>query len=418
MFYVIINIKRDYSQWGDLLTSYNGTAITYDAIGNPLSYYNGTAYTFTWEGRRLVGAVKGSSTMSFEYNDEGIRTSKTVNGVETVYYVNGSQIVAEKTGTRTIAYIYDASGTPIGMMYRTTSYAENVWDVFWYEKNLQGDIIAVYNSTGTKVATYTYSDAWGNHTVSYSNGGASTGVVYNPFRYRSYYYDKDLGMYYLQSRYYDAKICRFISADYASVITATPYALTDKNLYAYCDNNPVNRIDSEGNFWSQFVIGAVIGLAGGIIDQIQSGEEWTVNAIAKIAVSTISGGITAVVGPITGIIISGIAGGINSYLSYNDNEQILADALSSSLSAAIGCGAQLLVGRVLAGSFIKNASKTKLKTFANSLGYVGIDFKTASSWSGEIMFSASVSYMKKPASVIVGDSTSFIIDRLISRYSD
>ena len=81
MFYVIVNIKRDYSQWGDLLTSYNGTAITYDAIGNPLSYYNGTSYTFTWEGRRLVGAVKGSSTMSFEYNDEGIRTSKTVNGV-------------------------------------------------------------------------------------------------------------------------------------------------------------------------------------------------------------------------------------------------------------------------------------------------------------------------------------------------
>ena len=62
-----------------------------------MSYYNGSSYTFTWEGRRLVGAVKGSNTMSFEYNDEGIRTSKTVNGVETVYYVNGGQIVAEKT---------------------------------------------------------------------------------------------------------------------------------------------------------------------------------------------------------------------------------------------------------------------------------------------------------------------------------
>ena len=95
-----ITLEYTNSEWGDLLTSYNGTAITYDAIGNPLSYYNGTAYTFTWEGRRLVGAVKGSNTMSFEYNDEGIRTSKTVNGVETVYYVNGSQIIAEKTGTR------------------------------------------------------------------------------------------------------------------------------------------------------------------------------------------------------------------------------------------------------------------------------------------------------------------------------
>ena len=244
------------SQWGDLLTSYNGTAITYDGIGNPLSYYNGTSYTFTWEGRRLVGAVKGTKTMSFAYNDEGIRTSKTVNGVTTTYYVNGGQIVAEKTDTRTIVYIYDATGAPIGMMYRTTSYAKDVWDTFWYEKNLQGDIIAVYNSTGTKVATYTYTDAWGNHSVSYSNSGASTGVIYNPFRYRGYYYDADLGMYYLQSRYYDAKICRFISAD---SYTSTGQGILGNNMFAYCNNDPVNNVDPAGdNPW--IVIGIIIGV--------------------------------------------------------------------------------------------------------------------------------------------------------------
>ena len=68
------------------------------------------------------------------------------------------------------------------MMYRTTSYAEGTFDVFWFEKNLQGDVIAIYNNAGTKVATYTYTDAWGNFTVSYSNGGASTGAQYNPYR--------------------------------------------------------------------------------------------------------------------------------------------------------------------------------------------------------------------------------------------
>ena len=62
--------------------------------------------------------------------------------------MNGGQIVAEKTDTRTIVYIYDAYGAPIGMMYRTTSYAEGAFDVFWYEKNLQGDIVAVYNISG------------------------------------------------------------------------------------------------------------------------------------------------------------------------------------------------------------------------------------------------------------------------------
>ena len=269
------------SQWGDLLTSYNGTAITYDGIGNPLSYYNGTSYTFTWEGRRLVGAVKGTKTMSFAYNDEGIRTSKTVNGVTTTYYVNGGQIVAETTNTRTIVYIYDATGSPIGMMYRTTSYAEGAFDIFWYEKNLQGDIIAIYNNVGTKLATYTYTDAWGNFTVSYSNGGASTGAQYNPFRYRGYYYDTDLGMYYLQSRYYDAKICRFISADgYVS----TGQGILGNNMFAYCNNNPVNRVDLTGSisFKKMVVFFAVI--AGLII--VSTGVNHCINLANEKKIET------------------------------------------------------------------------------------------------------------------------------------
>ena len=69
------------STWGDQLTGYNGQEITYDEIGNPLTYYNGSNYTFTWRGRRLIGATSGANTYSFTYNEDGIRTSKTVNGV-------------------------------------------------------------------------------------------------------------------------------------------------------------------------------------------------------------------------------------------------------------------------------------------------------------------------------------------------
>ena len=231
------------SEWGDLLTSYDGHTITYDEIGNPLSYYNGSAYTFTWEGRRLVGAVNGSNTMSFTYDDNGIRTSKTVNGVKHTYHLNGSQIVAEEWGNKLIIYLYDASGSPIGMMYRTTSYAAHIFDVFWFEKNLQGDIVAVYDESGTKVVSYGYTNAWGIHNESYSNGGDTSGAQYNPFRYRGYYYDADLGMYYLQSRYYDPNTCRFINADgYVS----TGQGLTGYNMFAYCGNDPVNRIDPMG----------------------------------------------------------------------------------------------------------------------------------------------------------------------------
>ena len=119
--------------------------------------------------------------MSFTYNDEGIRTSKTVNGVRTEYILNGSQILAEITDTYIIVYMYDAYGSPIGMMYRTTSYDIQNWDVFWYEKNLQGDIVAVYSSSGLKLVTYTY-DAWGNQTVKYWNGGGTSPAQYNPFK--------------------------------------------------------------------------------------------------------------------------------------------------------------------------------------------------------------------------------------------
>lgn len=167
------------------------------------------------------------------------------------YQLNGGQIVSEAWGNNLIVYLYDASGAPIGMMYRTTSYDITDWDVFWFEKNLLGDIVAIYNSTGTKVATYTYSDAWGNHSVTYSNGGASTGARYNPFRYRGYYYDTDLGMYYLQSRYYDSNTCRFINADgYIS----TGQGILGYNMFAYCGNNPVMYTDASGNIRSHVVV--------------------------------------------------------------------------------------------------------------------------------------------------------------------
>ncbi len=145
------------------------------------------------------------NSFSFEYNDEGIRTSKTVNGVRTDYYLNGTNIVAEVTNGNVTLYLYDATGSVIGMQYHASSYAEGVFDSSWFEKNAQGDIVAVYSANGTKLASYTY-DAWGNFTVSYTNGGESTYAANNPFRYRGYYYDTDLGLFYLNSRYYDSNV--------------------------------------------------------------------------------------------------------------------------------------------------------------------------------------------------------------------
>lgn len=102
------------------------------------------------------------------------------------------------------------------MQYRTISYAAHTFDTFYFEKNLQGDIIAVYNADGVKIGSYTY-DAWGNCTVSVVSGNTTleNNIVrtINPFRYRGYYYDTETGLYYLQSRYYNPEWGRFLNVD-------------------------------------------------------------------------------------------------------------------------------------------------------------------------------------------------------------
>ncbi len=179
------------------------------------------------------------------------------NTSETSYVVSGTQILSETKGSSTNYYIYDDKGLPIGIVYNGTTYT--------YRKNIQGDIIAILDSSGAEVVTYTY-NAWGVATV----GGslASTLGAKNPFRYRGYYYDTETGYYYLNSRYYDPVTGRFLNADTTSVLTATPTALTDKNLYAYCDNNPVMRVDDGGEFWD--TIFDAVSLVTSIIDVVKN----------------------------------------------------------------------------------------------------------------------------------------------------
>ena len=109
---------------------------------------------------------------------------------------------------------------------------------------MQGDIVAVYNAAGTKLISYAY-NAWGEFVTTYHNGGDNTTVVNNPYLYRGYYYDSDLGLYYLQSRYYDPVTCRFINADY--MMSGLNGSIHGLNLYAYCFNNPIMYTDPEGN---------------------------------------------------------------------------------------------------------------------------------------------------------------------------
>ena len=218
------------SNWKDLLTEYNGNEITYDEIGNPLTYYDGTKFSWTM-GRRLESVRKGNARISYKYNADGLRTSKTINGIKFSYFWNGSKLTAQTWLGNTIYFYYDNNGVPIGFDYNYNHY--------YYVTNLQGDIIAILDSNGTCVAEYSY-DAWGNYTI-VTNKDSIANI--NPLRYRGYYYDSDTNLYYLQSRYYDSNIGRFISADDGQMLFENPVRV---NLFSYCYNNYINYIDFTG----------------------------------------------------------------------------------------------------------------------------------------------------------------------------
>lgn len=221
------------SDWKDQMTSYNNQEIIYDGIGNPTKYRDD--WKFEWvRGRRLDKASKTGYDINYKYDDSGIRTQKTVNGVTTNFVTSGMQILAQKIGNDVLAWQIAGNGSTTGFDYNGTQY--------YYLKNAQGDIVAIADAAGNIVANYTY-DSWGKlisikdgNGVDISSNAAHIANI-NPLRYRGYYYDFEIGLYYLNSRYYDPETGRFISAD---------DNLSDLNLYRYCGNNSINFYDPDG----------------------------------------------------------------------------------------------------------------------------------------------------------------------------
>jgi len=135
-----------------------------------------------------------------------------------------------------VDYVYDAEDQVCGMVYEGNAY--------YFYKNLQGDVISITNAGGTEIARYSY-DAWGVCTITGLTELGTAVANKNVFRYRSYIYDADLGWYYLQSRYYDPQVGRFINGDEVAYLGANETALS-YNLFVYCESDPVNKIDRLG----------------------------------------------------------------------------------------------------------------------------------------------------------------------------
>ena len=252
------------SNWKDKLTGLSVTrsgvttsgSYTYDANGNPTSYFSPSdlsTWTMSWQnGRELATATNGTHTLSYDYDVNGLRTYKIVDGVRHDYfYASGKLLREEWTETEngvdkacSMDFFYDYAGNPyVVYISRGTAHQR-----FYYMTNLQGDVIGILNTSAELVAEYDY-DPYGN-LISFT--GSSTGTELqqligqtNPLRYRGYYFDQETGFYYLQSRYYDPSLGRFINAD---VFTGTGTEFLSYNLFTYCSNNPSNSSDPLGLF--------------------------------------------------------------------------------------------------------------------------------------------------------------------------
>ena len=225
----------------DLLTSYNGNEITYDEIGNPIRYHNGME--FGWTGKQLDSIQTERTSIAYQYNADGLRTGKQVNGEQTEFVWENDNLIAEIRGEGTLWYMHDVNSSITGFQHNGTSY--------YYSKNLQGDVTAIVDDQGEILVEYAY-DAWGQ--VVSMTGDQALGEI-NPIRYRGYYQDNETGFYYLQNRYYDAETKRFLNTDDIFDYGAEH---ARGNLYAYAANNSVMRIDPTGGSSVLVTIGALL----------------------------------------------------------------------------------------------------------------------------------------------------------------
>ena len=262
------------------------SSFSYDDFGNTTSY-DGLNLTYI-RGSILSSISDGTNTYNYHYNSDGIRYKKIINNAETIYGLDGNKIIYEK-GVNNFLYLYEGNEI-IGL------YDLDTHEKFFYVKDVTGNIISIIQND-VEVNRYKY-DAYGNcevYTYNYNGELVIDNTNYsignrNPFRYKSYYYDKESGLYYLNSRYYNPKIGRFITIDNINYIDEN--SIYGYNLYCYCGNNPVMYSDPNGNSaeWlanvGRFIGGLCIGAIG----------------LAALGITVIGGGPLCLIQPFSALV--------------------------------------------------------------------------------------------------------------------
>lgn len=320
-----------YEYDGDRLVYYKGKTCSYGATGKPSIYKNNNVY---WSGVNVVEYGNNK----FTYDARGRRLTK--NNLVYTYDSNG-KLIRQSDG---LEFFYDHTGVA-GMKYNDATYI--------YRKDVQGNIIALLDSSGGIVVKYTY-DAWGNYAaeaLDYYDGKVQFKNVdsdkafnadyakykqlanINPFRYRGYYYDTETELYFLKTRYYDPEVGRFISPD--SIEYLDPETINGLNLYAYCNNNPVSNVDPNGNKWWHWFLGvvAVVALAAVVV----------ASAVLTGGTSLVAIGIGFAIGSAASVVTQGISNVINGNIFFQ-NINIATVLISGLAGAAFATGLGGLAG--------------------------------------------------------------------------
>ena len=327
-----------YDYEGDKLKEYNGEAFVYNNLGCPTTYRGKPT---TWIYGKLLASYNG---VQFTYNGLGSRASK---GGITFTYDSDGRLIKQSNG---LEFIYDNAGVA-GVKYGGKQYL--------YRKDAQGNIVAILTDSGAVEAKYVY-DAWGNNIALNANGAEITsGIgVLNPFRYRGYYYDTETELYYLQTRYYDPELGRFISQD--SLEYADHETINGLNLYAYCGDNPVMNVDPTGKFFwsiliSAIVFGTIFGAVSGGVSAAKNGE-----SIWK----------GALIGGLKGL-VTGAAFGLGGALGAAAFATGTVVTLGASLAWATGVAA-VSFGAGLGINYLESKLYNTQFTWENACAYAGI----------------------------------------------
>ena len=368
------------------------TSITKTVGSNPPVVLTCTGYTFgrpttyrgislTWDNLELADF----GNTHFVYDGYGRRKSKSnISLSRSVSYLYLENVLLEETVTETIdnvqrtdtlRYLYDTNNEVIGFSMNDNTYL--------YVKDMFKNVIAIANQAGVEMCQYHY-DAYGNFIITASiTGGEILGNL-NPIRYRSYYCDKETGLYYLKTRYYDPETCRFISMDDMSYLD--PTTVNGLNLYCYCLNNPIMYRDEDGHnaeWWEwlgaigRIITGIGAAIAGVLV--IASGVAGAgALALACITIGagalTINNGIADTVGLATGYnyMLDGLFQGNKDAYSWFSN---IAEGLA-------------IIGSVTCGGWLKyNAPRIRAYKGVSTYKYSGTNLKPnhmSRPWQGSI----------------------------------